>query len=70
MFIVTKLSTGKVHITDSKDSFKTLCGQYCKSNIINDCNNGFGDIKDTSKILNVTKVTCKKCLKLFNKKGE
>jgi len=67
LFIVTKFSTGKVHITESKESFKTLCGQTCKTNIINDCNNGFGNIRDANEILNVPKVTCKKCLDLFHR---
>lgn len=65
MFIVTKISSGKVHIVKSKDSYRTLCGQSCQSNIVNECNNGFGYIKNTEEILNVPKITCKKCLEIF-----
>lgn len=64
LFIVKKLSSGKVHIAESRDSYKTLCGQICQSNLVNDCNNGFGNIKNVNEILNVPEVTCKRCLKL------
>lgn len=68
MFIVTKLSTGKVHVTSSRYSYKTLCGQSCQSNIVNDCSHGFGSIRNTNEILNVPEVTCKKCMKLNHRR--
>jgi len=68
MFIVRKLSTGKVHATSSRDSHETTCGQPCRSNIINECNHGFGSIKNTNEILNVPEVTCKKCIKLNHRR--
>lgn len=68
MFIVRKLSTNKVHITSSKDSYNTLCGQPCQSNLINDCNNGFGDIKSVDELMNVPDVTCKKCREINDRR--
>lgn len=67
MYVVTKFSTGKVHNTESKSSFRTLCGKNCVSGRVNDSNNGFSDIQDTDRILNVPEVTCKKCLEIYNK---
>lgn len=64
MFFVRKFSTGKVHITESRDSYKTLCGQSCQSNIVNNCNNGFGTITSMNEILNKPEITCKRCLKI------
>jgi len=68
VYFVRKLSTGTYHLAESEESFKTLCGDKCKSNLVNDANNGFGTIKNIKNVLNKPKITCKKCREIWNKK--
>ena len=69
MYIVKNLRTSTVHIVESRDSYSTLCGKKCQSNVVNNLNYGFATIKNIKDILNVPKITCKKCITINNKKN-
>ena len=65
MYVVRKLTTGTVHVVPHKESYKTLGGKLCQSNVINDCNHGFGSIKHMDDILNKPKISCLVCRRMI-----